>query len=290
MERRKPRTRGAARASDGKPKKRPALDLSRTALGETPAKRGLKSALIDPPKPSRPGKSAAKPAAKTKSIAGSGQRDLHVTVKTAKGRKVSSTLWLDRQLNDPYVSRARSEGYRSRAAYKLIELDEKYRLMKPGARVVDLGCAPGGWLQVAVKAGASRVVGIDCLEMPNVPGAEHVEMDFLDAGAPAKLKAMLGGPADVVLSDMAAPTTGHKRTDHVRIIMLAEAALDFAGDVLAPGGTFVAKVFQGGAVGSLLDALKAQFETVRHAKPAASRSDSAEMYVVAMGFKGKSPS
>jgi len=290
MERRKSKSVGGGRASAGKPRKRPALDLSRTALGETPEKRGLKPAAVGAPKQSKAGEGGVRAAAKSKSIAGSGQRDLRVNVKTAKGRKVSSTLWLDRQLNDPYVSRARSEGYRSRAAYKLIELDEKYKLLKPGVRVVDLGCAPGGWLQVAVKADAGRVVGIDYLEMPNVPGAEHIEMDFLDPAAPEKLKALLGGPADIVLSDMAAPTTGHKRTDHVRIIMLAEAALDFAGDVLAPGGTFVAKVFQGGAVGSLLDALKAQFETVRHAKPSASRSDSAEMYVVATGFKGKLPS
>jgi 23S rRNA (uridine2552-2'-O)-methyltransferase len=166
-------------------------------------------------------------------------------------------------------------------------MDERYVLIGKGARVVDLGCAPGGWLQAAVEAGAARVVGIDYLAMPHVPGSEHLELDFLDEAAPAKLKALLGGPADIVLSDMAAPTTGHKQTDHIRIIALAEAALDFAIDVLAPGGAFVCKVFQGGAEGDLLARLKTNFAMVKHAKPKASRSDSAEMYVVATGFRGR---
>lgn len=216
-------------------------------------------------------------------------RELNVHVKTAKRREYGSTLWLKRQLNDPYVRKAKAEGYRSRAAYKLIELDEKFSFLKPGARVADLGCAPGGWCQVAVKAVGKkgRVAGIDYLSMPAVAGADVLEMDFLDEAAPDKLKAMLGGEADVVLSDMAAPTTGHKSTDHLRIIALAEAALDFAEDVLAPGGAFVCKVFAGGAEAELLTRLKQNFETVKHAKPKASRSDSAEKYVVATGFRGQ---
>jgi 23S rRNA (uridine2552-2'-O)-methyltransferase len=266
------RRRSASKAPS-KPKKRPPVDQATTALGEVPEKRGLKPA-------------SAKKHSKS-AVSESGAREFRVNVKTAKGRKVSSTLWLDRQLNDPYVARARAEGYRSRAAYKLKEMNERYGLIGKGARVVDLGCAPGGWLQAAVEAGAARVVGIDCLAMPHVPGSEHLELDFLDEAAPAKLKALLGGPADTVLSDMAAPTTGHKQTDHIRIIALAEAALDFAIDVLAPGGAFVCKVFQGGAEGDLLARLKTNFATVKHAKPKASRSDSAEIYVVATGFRGR---
>ncbi len=253
-----------------KPRKRPPTDQATTALGAVAKKRGLK-------------RGPAKPDA----AVGTGQRDMRVNVKTAKGRKVSSTLWLDRQLNDPYVARAKAEGYRSRAANKLKELDEKFGLLKKGARIVDLGCAPGGWLQVAAEKGAGRVVGIDYLTMPHVPGTEHLELDFLDDAAPEKLKSLLGGEADLVLSDMAAPTTGHKSTDHARIIGLADAALDFAEDVLAPGGNFVAKVFQGGAEGELLRRLRQAFTTVKHAKPRASRADSAEMYVVALAFKGK---
>lgn len=264
MERRHSRPKGASRAG-----KRPPTDQATTALGAAPKKRGLKAS---------PAKAET---------GGSGQREMRINVKTAKGRKVSSTLWLDRQLNDPYVARAKAEGYRSRAAYKLKELDEKFGLIKRGGRVVDLGCAPGGWLQVAAEKGAARVAGIDYLAMPHVPGTEHLELDFLDEAAPEKLKALLGGEADVVLSDMAAPTTGHQSTDHVRIIALAEAALDFAEDVLAPGGAFVCKVFQGGAEGDLLARLKKKFGTVKHAKPRASRADSAEVYVVALGFKGK---
>ncbi len=256
--------------SGSKPKKRAPVDQATTAFGAVAKKRGLK-------------RTPAKPGAE----AGSGQRDMRVNVKTAKGRKVSSTLWLDRQLNDPYVARAKAEGYRSRAAYKLKELDEKFGLIRKGSRVVDLGCAPGGWLQVAAEKKAGRVVGIDYLATPHVPGTEHLEFDFLDEAAPARLKALLGGDADVVLSDMAAPATGHQSTDHLRIIALAEAALDFAEDVLAPGGAFVCKVFQGGAEGGLFARLKRNFATVKHAKPRASRADSAEVYVVALGFKGK---
>ena len=249
-------------------------NIARTALGQEPEKRVRKKSA--PMK----GETA--------------QRELNVHVKTAKHRETSSTQWLKRQLNDPYVRKAKAEGYRSRAAYKLLELDEKFALLKPGARIVDLGCAPGGWCQVAAKAvgaekkNGGRVVGIDYLNMPAVAGAEVLEMDFLDEAAPDKLKEMLGGAADVVLSDMAAPTTGHKSTDHLRIVALAEAALDFAEDVLAPGGAFVCKVFAGGAEGDLLARLKQEFDVVKHAKPKASRSDSAEKYVVATGFRGRS--
>ncbi len=283
MERRKPASRGA-----GKPGRRKPTDQATTALGEVPKKRGLKTQPSSKPAGKKPPgkKQAGKKQAAAKSEAGhSGQREMRVNVKTAKKRKLSSTLWLDRQLNDPYVARARAEGYRSRAAYKLKELNEKYHLIKKGSRVVDLGCAPGGWLQAAVEAGAARVVGIDYLAMPHVPGTEHLELDFLDDGAPARLKDLLGGPADIVLSDMAAPTTGHKNTDHLRIIALAEAALDFAEDVLAEGGAFVCKVFQGGAESELLARLKENFSSVKHAKPKSSRADSAEMYVVAAGFR-----
>lgn len=271
MERRKAQSRGPA-----KPRKRPKVDLAKTALGEEPKKRGLKK----PPAKNPIGKDAATPS-------GGGQRELAVNVKTAKRRRHSSTLWLQRQLNDPYVARAKAEGYRSRAAYKLIELNERFGLIRPGARVVDLGSAPGGWCQVAVKAGAAKVVGVDYLGMEHVPGAEVIEMDFLDEGAPARLKELLGGKADVVLSDMAAPTTGHKPTDHLRVVALAEAALAFATDVLAPGGSFVCKVFQGGAEGELLASLKRNFEMVKHAKPKASRAESPEVYVAATGFKGE---
>lgn len=220
------------------------------------------------------------------------EKGLKTRVKTAKGRKLSSTLWLQRQLNDPYVARAKSEGYRSRAAYKLIEINEKHRLLKRGMRVVDLGCAPGGWLQVAVKEVGSTpdnplVIGIDYLEMDPVPGAIILEKDFTEDDAPQMLIDALGGhKADIVLSDMAAPTTGHKATDHLRIIGLVEMAADFATDILAPGGSFVAKVFQGGTEHQLLADLKRSFATTFHAKPPASRSDSAEAYLVAKGFKG----
>jgi 23S rRNA (uridine2552-2'-O)-methyltransferase len=211
-------------------------------------------------------------------------------VRTAKGRSVSSTHWLARQLNDPYVQRAKRDGYRSRAAYKLIELDDRFRLLKSGGRVVDLGAAPGGWAQVAVarvKApNRGKVVAIDINAMAAVPGAIMLELDFLSDEAPGALKAALAGPADVVLSDMAAPATGHGATDHVRIVMLAEAAFAFAREVLAPGGAFVTKVYQGGAEGEFLKSLKHDFASVRHAKPPASRAESAEVYVVAQGFRG----
>lgn len=271
MERRK-----SQKPTNSKPRKRPKVDIAKTALGAVPEKRGLKQT------PEKKAKSTAK----TPKAAAGGQREMAVNVKTARRRTLASTLWLHRQLNDPYVARAKSEGFRSRAAYKLMELNEKFGLIGKGTRVVDLGCAPGGWCQVAVKAGAAKVVGIDYLGMGAIPGAEVLELDFLAEDAPQRLKALLGGKADIVLSDMAAPTTGHKATDHLRIVALAEAALDFAEDVLAPGGSFVCKVFQGGAEGELLVRLKQDFASVKHAKPKASRSDSAEMYVVATGFRG----
>ncbi len=213
-----------------------------------------------------------------------------VRVKTAARRSASSTQWLERQLNDPYVAEARRLGYRSRAAFKLLQIDDRFHFLKPGARIVDLGCAPGGWVQVAaarVKAaeGKGRVVGIDYLPTAPVPGALLVQLDFLDPTAPDALRQALGGPAEVVLSDMAAPTTGHAATDHLRILALAEAAYAFAREVLAVGGTFVAKVFQGGTERELLAQLKRDFATVRHVKPPASRADSAEVYVVAQGFR-----
>lgn len=222
----------------------------------------------------------------------SATRQLKVRVKTAKRRTNSSTRWLQRQLNDPYVVRAREEGYKSRAAFKLIELNDKHKFLKPGMRVVDLGCAPGGWLQVAVpliKSTAENptIVGIDYLEMEPVTGAIIPQKDFNDEDAPDVLIAALNGQkADLVMSDMAAPTTGHKPTDHIRIIALVELAAEFATDILAPDGIFIAKVFQGGTEHTLLTALKKRFTTTFHAKPPASRKDSAETYLVAKGFKG----
>jgi len=214
-------------------------------------------------------------------------------VRTARQRSLSSTQWLERQLNDPYVGEAKRRGLRSRAAFKLAQLDERFRLLRPGMRIVDLGCAPGGWLQVAVErvrpaAGKGAVIGIDLLPTDPIPGAVILTMDFLDPAAPDRLKEALGSAADLVLSDMAAPTTGHSATDHLRIVALAEAAYAFACEVLSPGGGFVAKVFQGGAERALLAALKRDFASVRHAKPPASRAESAEMYVVATGFRGGS--
>ena len=218
-------------------------------------------------------------------------RGLTERVKTARKRSVSSTRWLQRQLNDPYVAEAKKQGFRSRAAFKLLQLDERFHFLKPGARVVDLGAAPGGWTQVAgekvLKSGRGKVVGIDILEMDPVPGAEILHLDFMSDEAPEKLKALLDGEADVVLSDMAASATGHQQTDHLKIMALAETAYAFAAEVLAPGGTFIAKVLQGGATGDLLKALKRDFEEVRHVKPAASRKDSAEIYVVALSFRGR---
>lgn len=210
-------------------------------------------------------------------------RQLTERVKKKK-LKESSRQWVERQLNDPYVARAKAEGYRARAAYKLIELDEKFHFLKKGARVVDLGAAPGGWAQVAVQRGA-KVVGIDLLPIDPVPGAIFLEMDFLAADAPAALIAALGGPPDIVLSDMAANTTGHAKTDQIRTGALADAAADFALEHLAPGGTFVTKAFQGGLDNTLLTRLKQGFASVKHAKPPASRAESSEVYVVAIGRK-----
>ncbi len=234
---------------------------------------------------------------KKTNTSGRGQRELRVRVKTAKGRKLSSTLWLERQLNDPYVQAARREGYRGRAAYKILELDDKYGFLKPGARVVDLGCAPGGWCQVAVvrvnalaqnpKKPQGTVLGIDLQEVEPIPGAELHVLDFLSDDADAKVKGWLGGRADVVMSDMAAAASGHKGTDHLRIIALVEAALAFAFDVLEEGGTFVAKVLAGGAENEMQALLKRSFTKVANVKPPASRSDSSEKFVVAMGFRGR---
>jgi 23S rRNA (uridine2552-2'-O)-methyltransferase len=222
---------------------------------------------------------------------GDGSRPLAVRVRSARRRKPSSTEWLSRQLNDPYVADAHRLGYRSRAAFKLIQLDDRFHLLRPGLRVVDLGCAPGGWTQIAaVRVGADKghgsVVGIDLLPTDPVPGATLLAGDFRDPAIAGQIRAALGGPADVVLSDMAAPATGHAATDHLRIIALAEDAFALAMSVLRPGGAFVAKVFQGGTEGALLTELKRAFMTVRHAKPAASRAESAETYVVATGFRG----
>ena len=220
-------------------------------------------------------------------------RNLHTKVKSARGRKLSSTLWLERQLNDPYVQRAKAEGYASRAAYKLLEIDERYSILKPGNRVIDLGAAPGGWCQVAVqKTGSSidniRVVGIDYLNMDDVPGATILKKDFLDDDAPAMLEAALGGmKPDLVMSDMAAPTIGHKRTDHLRTMYLVEVALDFAIQTLKPGGHFLSKTFQGGTEASLLKLLKKHFASVHHVKPPASRAGSVELYLLAKGFRGE---
>jgi 23S rRNA (uridine2552-2'-O)-methyltransferase len=221
---------------------------------------------------------------------GSG-RDLAVRVKKGRGRTLASKIWLERQLNDPYVARARREGFRSRAAYKLTEIDDKYRLLALGARVVDIGAAPGGWCQVAAKRvgagdGRGRVVAIDILEMDPIAGVDILHLDFLAADAPDRLKALLGGPADVVMSDMAANATGHRKTDHLKIMALAETALEFAREVLKDGGAFLCKVLQGGTEGSLLADLKRDFAVVKHVKPAASRPDSAELYVLATGFRG----
>ena len=222
-------------------------------------------------------------------------RDLKVRVKTAKGRKIGSTLWLQRQLNDPYVARARAEGYRSRAAFKIMELDERYHLFKKGQRIVDLGIAPGGWSQVAAPIVGSTqdnplIVGIDYLDVEPLDGVIILKKDFNDEDAPQALMDALGGhKADVVLSDMAAPTTGHRATDHLRIMQLVELAADFAVRVLAPGGTFVTKVFQGGTEHELLHMLKTHFTTTMHAKPKASRAESAETYLLARGFKGRAP-
>lgn len=227
---------------------------------------------------------------------GRGYRDLTVKVKTARGRKLSSKLWLERQLNDPYVSRAKAEGYRGRAAFKIMELDDKYRFLVPGARVVDLGCAPGGWMQVAVprvnalgeKKGKKigTILGVDLQEVEPLAGCQVHQLDFMEDDADEKVKGWLGGKADVVMSDMAASSSGHKQTDHLRIMALCETAAYFAFDVLEEGGTFVAKVLAGGAEGDLQKLLKQKFTSVAHMKPPSSRSDSSEKFVIARGFRG----
>ena len=240
-------------------------------------------------------KSGSKSGAKSGAASGPGgaDRQMHVRLKTARRHTASSQRWLQRQLNDPYVAAAKREGFRSRAAYKLAEIDDKHRLLKPGGRVVDLGAAPGGWSQIAAErthaiAGKGQVVAIDVTAVDPLPGITFIQLDFTSEGAEDRLKALLrDGGADVVLSDMAAPTIGHTSTDHVRIMALAEAAAYFACDVLAPGGAFLSKVLQGGTERELLDLLKRSFTIVRHVKPPASRADSAELYVLAMGFRGK---
>lgn len=233
--------------------------------------------MIDKPQPSKGGEA----------------RPLKVRLKKARSLSSSSQKWLQRQLNDPYVARARREGWRSRAAFKLIEIDDRLKILKPGLRVVDLGAAPGGWSQVAAKRlkleeGHGKIIAIDLLEIDPITGVDFAQMDFLTDEAPVQLKAMLGGEADLVMSDMAANTTGHRATDHLRIVGLVELAIDFARQVLAPGGAFIAKVFQGGTESTLLAELKRDFTTVRHIKPQASRADSSELYVVATGFRGRS--
>ena len=227
---------------------------------------------------------AGKKSAGTTRFSGRGRR---TRVRTAKKRSVSSTRWLERQFNDPYVAERARRGFRSRAAFKLAELDGRFRLLRSGAKVVDLGAAPGGWTQVAAEriGPKGRVVATDILAMDPIAGAAIIEADFTDGATPAKIRAALGGPADVVLSDMSPSATGHGPTDHLRIVALAEAAFEFAREVLKPGGAFVAKVFQGGAEGRLLAELKRTFTSVRHAKPPASRPESAETYVVAQGFR-----
>ena len=234
----------------------------------------------------------AKAPGKSSGGGGRGARPLAVRVKTGRGRSLSSKLWLERQLNDPYVARARREGFRSRAAFKLAEIDDRHHLLKAGGRVVDLGAAPGGWSQVAARAvksreGKGRVIAIDLLEIDPIDGVEFEAMDFHDPAAPNRLRERLVGLADGVMSDMAANATGHRKTDHLRIVGLAELAADFATSVLAPGGFFLAKVLHGGSEGELLARLKRDFSAVRHLKPKASRADSAELYVLATGFRGK---
>ncbi len=223
--------------------------------------------------------------AKPPATGAGGRRGVSVFVRTAAKRSAASAAWLKRQLNDPYVAAARAQGWRSRAAFKLIELDERFHLLRPGLRVIDLGAAPGGWSQVAIRRGASHVVGLDLLPIDPVAGAVFIQGDFDDDAMPGRLIAELGGRADLVLSDMAPNTTGHAATDHLRIVALAELAAHFAGQVLAPGGAFVAKVFQGGSERQILELLKRQFAQVRHAKPPASRKESSELYVVATGFR-----
>lgn len=213
-------------------------------------------------------------------------RSLGARVKTSDQRSLSSQKWLERQLNDPFVKAAHAQGYRSRAAFKLSEIDDRHRLIGKGARVADLGCAPGGWLQIAAQRGAARIVGVDLLDVEPVPGALILKGDFTDPEIVARIKDGLGGPADLVLSDMAPNTLGHRQTDHLRIVVLIEAAAEFAAETLRPGGAFVAKAFQGGETAEVLRYLKARFARVRHVKPRASRGDSSEVFLVATGFQG----
>ncbi len=259
-----------------------------------PARRsGTGPAGVGKGRPAVPGRQPGQPAqgspgaadGETDAATAQTGRTKSVSLRTARGRTSAQQHWLARQLNDPYVAAARKQGWRSRAAFKLIELDDRFHLIRPGMRVIDLGAAPGGWAQVAVKRGAGRVVGVDLLPVDPVRGAEIVVGDFDDPALPARLREMLGGPADLVLSDMAPNTTGHAATDHIRIIGLAELALDFAMEVLAEGGSFVAKVFQGGSEQDMLVPMKRAFASVRHAKPPASRKESSELYVVATGYR-----
>ena len=241
------------------------------------------------PPTKKPGKKSPAAAAKGRG----GERVMKVRLKSARQRTTSQQRWLERQLNDPYVAAAQREGLRSRAAFKLTEIDERYGLLKPGQRILDLGAAPGGWTQIAVdkvkaREGRGQVIAIDYLEMGAIPGATILMLDFLDDSAPEKLRKLLrDGGADIVLSDMAAPTTGHAGTDHLRIMALAETALEFAREVLAPGGAFLCKMFQGGTERELLATLKRDFKIVRHVKPPASRKESSELYVLATGFRGR---
>lgn len=248
--------------------------------------------MSKPPKDSRPRRmTGGKPKAPKRSRQtpkaekDNATRMMHKKVKTARGRKISSKLWIERQINDPYVREAQIKGYRSRAAFKLEELDDKFNLLKTNSLVVDLGCAPGGWVQIALKRGAKRVVGIDILPVDMIAGADLIEYDFMADDAPDKIKSYLEASPDVVLSDLAANTTGHKQTDHLKTVALVEAAADFAMRTLRPGGHFASKVFQGGAESTLLNELKSRFQTVKHFKPESSRKGSPEIYLVALNLQ-----
>jgi 23S rRNA (uridine2552-2'-O)-methyltransferase len=256
----------------GKPVVRKAGPAAAAGASDKPAKPVVKLT---------PGKAPADKKKRSKAT-----RGLTVMVRSGRGRTTASQEWLKRQLNDPYVAAAQAQGWRSRAAFKLIEMDDRFKLIKPGMRVLDLGAAPGGWCQVAKKRGAGQVVALDLLPVDSIPGVTMLQGDFNDEDMSARLEAALGGKADIVLSDMAPNTTGHNATDHLRIIALAELALEFAAKVLAPGGAFVAKVFQGGSEKQMLAPMKLLFASVRHAKPPASRKESSELYVVATGFRG----
>ncbi|MCC6718867.1 MAG: RlmE family RNA methyltransferase [Acetobacteraceae bacterium] len=280
-----------------KPPARPGKPASRKpAAGKKPrvakppgaAKAGVAKSGVTKSGPAKPAVKLVPgrtPAGKKKRS--SATRGLAVVVRSGRGRTTASQEWLKRQLNDPYVAAAQAQGWRSRAAFKLIEMDDRYHLIRPGMRVLDLGAAPGGWSQVATKRGAGQVVALDLLPVDPIPGVTMLQGDFNDDDMPARLMALMGGPPDLVLSDMAPNTTGHNATDHLRIIALAELALEFAMKVLAPGGAFVAKVFQGGSEKAMLAPMKLAFATVRHAKPPASRKESSELYVIATGFRGR---